>query len=317
MKLNIRYICILTIIHLQYLAQYKNPYGVNTTIPIEFKRSHNDPRKYEYNNEDNFAFIFLLDDSTFSYYDYNKYLSNNLRFTVGRLIRENNFIFLESDSMLTRKIIKENSTADKYFSSEIAPYIAKGQFFRITDTKFFVDNKRKKFIRQPLSKCKKVQLFFFSNDVFSNGYIVDSIRFPYGMYSDGFNRLIIKTHTKQKKISFRLDSLWGWRYCFPPGRPRDYSFLSRLKGVGFPGLLVVQFDNIIIYEGGSKLRIMYFSKDPNSEILALSIKNLKKVYKENTKFTELLSQMKKLDSYYYKDHSRHYYIVDLYNKCNE
>ena len=104
-----------------------------------------------------------------------------------------------------------------------------------------------------------------------------------------WNMATIKVVDDGKKYTLKKGELYGFRDC----NNDVYRFYNNME------YLIAEAGNIYIYlrkentaqnKNNKVVNVYYFSGTPDGEILPLTLGNLKKVYKSNDKFTDLLDK---------------------------
>jgi hypothetical protein len=248
----------------------------------------------------------LFKDSTYVFYYVSEF---EYHLSAGNYITRENVFILQWDSMRTQKIVADYELYKHYF--KFKPPSA----FKIQKMAYVLDENTLTPFHSYISK-DRIEILEQSKSMLKNNVQLDQFKSIY--YSDNGKKLTIN-YDQQKKFSFPTDSIWGF-VVSEVQHSNVYRVVPRgINWFGFPGIKVVQTDYFIIYNIGDSRGYSYFSKDLDSKIYALNLKNLQTVFADKPDFIEAVKKefnenqmLSVLDK-----HVNSYRIVEIYKACLE
>jgi hypothetical protein len=211
------------------------------------------------------------------------------------------------DSIKTEAAIKNPDFYKRYFKFK-PPNV-----FKILRAGFMLDENTLVPLHR-YSEKDRIELFASSKNLLKHNVQIDDYKGVH--YNTSGNKLVI-VYEDNKEQEFHRDSIWGF-VTFQNNSPKLYRVTPKgLNWYGFPGVMVAQIDQFIIYTVGEGRTYSYFSRDLNSKILPLNFKELKKEFKDKPDFVEKVyeefGENKPLNSLDRQSNS--YRVIELYNSC--
>jgi len=224
-------------------------------------------RTFPYNS----SILKLGKDSTFIYC----YISKpSFDISTGKYSREGNIIILNWDSLKTAQIAIEPEVYKQYFMfKRPSPFKAEGVKF--------VCEKDKLIPVRSYTDFNRIEFLYSSADLYKVNPGTDSLHtITYDLSGD---KLIINYGEKTVR-EIPAKTVWGFA-IFQNHAVKVYRRTPKgFNWYGMPGVRIVQLDKLIIYTVGEGPRYSYFSKDLDSEIYALTMPEVKKVFKNDKDF---------------------------------
>lgn len=214
----------------------------------------------------------LNDDSTFLYYDISKVAFD---VSTGKYTLEYDLLTLNWDSVKTHALAekepeeyKEQFMFKKPSPLKIEKVVFVKQKDRFTPYRYYTD-------------VDGLELLYKSDDLFKkNTGLYRSSTFGY----NGSGKKLLVTSKDKSQWEIPCETIWGFA-IHQNHNIKVYRTAPRgMNPFGIPGVRVVQMDELIIYNIGDNQSRSYFSKDLNSEIYPLTMKEVKKVFADDKEF---------------------------------
>jgi len=272
-------------------------------IPQHLYKDYNANNVFKNNSKCCSYYIEIHTDSSFIFYST---LPNVVYFSIGTCKVTDKILTLKWDSVNTYKSVLDTTFYKKYFTTKhITP-------LNINNREYKIDSKFLKLI-----KPSKIAELFLSSDVYAKPYCINDIKGGLHTirYKASTNQITVPT--KKGKILFRADSVWGYRFFFPNAAQNggNYNLLGRIYQKEQTILEVSNLEGIVIYRSSTgRQNFLYFSKDRDSEVYEFTKENLKKCYKDNPIFIQLIEINKNWNGSTCKGYYCTYNIISLYNE---
>lgn len=248
-------------------------------IYVHLEKKPKEKNVYWRKNEFNLSEVHLRDDSTFVYFYVSK---QRYDLTVGNYSINNKQFIFNWDSLKTYALAADSNLYNFYFRFKTP------QPFKLIENRYTLEKGgiSPQFENDELMGRKKIELFSSSRDILTNGkYFLPYSQFGYDLSG---NKIFVES-PHGKKNWFELDSIWGFALY-----TKNSINLYRVVKKGFnwyslPGIKIVELSKIIIYTIGDGRTYSYFSENLESKIHTLTLDELRKVYKNNPSFLNLLN----------------------------
>jgi hypothetical protein len=253
--------------------------------------------------------LYLYKDTTFLFYHTSQEES---RMAIGNYRRDKEYIYLYWDSLKTTGAVSDQAFYEKYISfGKPKPLVIKNWKYLVKETEI------EPYIPVLADADSRIELLYSSTEIFGTaGKIIHD--FKSIKYDVSGNRIIV-TYGDNETETIPKFRIWGF-VIYNGASPQVYRRTKLgFNWYGIPGAQIAQLDGIVIYTVGEQRRYSYFSRDLDSPILPLTLKELKREFHGNKKFIMLLTKefhsnriLSDLD-----EHFNSYKVVELYLKSME
>lgn len=251
-------------------CKYFMPYSHNRNINNVLTRDKNNV--YKNTSAYRSSILKLNDDSTFIYYDISKVAFD---VSTGKYTLEDDLLTLNWDSLKTYALIEKEP---QEYTEQVM--FKKPRPFKIEKT-VFVKQKDRFTPYRYHTDVEGLELLYKSDDLFNTHTGL------YGSSTIGYNgsgKKLLITSKDKSQWEIPCENIWGFA-IHQDHNIKVYRAVPRgMNPFGIPGIRVVQMDKLIIYNIGDDQGRSYFSKDLNSEIYPLTMKEVKKLFAEDKEF---------------------------------
>lgn len=251
-------------------CNYFMPYSHSRNIDNELVKDKNN--LYKNISAYRSSILKLNEDSTFVYYDISKAAFD---VSMGNYILVDDLLTLNWDSLKTYALVEKEPEEYKehLMFKRPSPFKIDGVVFvkekdRFTPQRYYTD-------------VDGIELLYTSDDLFKkNTGVYRSSTIGY----NGSGKKLLVTSKERSQWEMPCETVWGFA-IHHNGTIKVYRTVPRgVNPYGIPGIRIVQLDKLIIYNIGDNRGRSFFSKDLNSEIYPLTMKEVERVFSEDKEF---------------------------------